>query len=52
VAHPPKAESGTFPNTADAVSKSVAEGNFEFSSQELTGHALLAFVGRGRNGNP
>lgn len=50
-AHPAKAKSGTIPNTADAVSKSVAEGNFEFSSPELTGRALLAFVGQGRNGN-
>jgi hypothetical protein len=51
-AHPSKAKSGTLANAADADSKSVAEGNFEFSSQELTGRALLAFVGRGRNGNP
>jgi hypothetical protein len=42
----------TLANSVDGVSKPVAEGNFEFSSQELTGRALLAFVGQGRNGNP
>jgi hypothetical protein len=51
-AHPPKAKSGAIPNTADAASKPVTEGSFEFSAQELTGRALLAFVGQGRNGNP
>jgi hypothetical protein len=30
----------------------MAEGNFEFSYRALTGRALLAFVGQGRNGNP
>jgi hypothetical protein len=51
-AHPAKARSGSIPNRPEAVSKSVAQCNFEFSPRALTVPAFLAFVGQGRIASP
>jgi hypothetical protein len=47
-AHPAKAKSRIVPNRLHAVSKSVVNGNFEYSAKRLTSPAPLALVGPGQ----